>query len=123
MTRDGAKVSSTRRVPRLATRLSGVLQGRSRHEVEILDLSLKGCLVRCPVGLDRGQVMDLTLAMPDEMVAAKVRVADTSQDGESAMGTEPAFLTGLEFIVLPPAGEHQLRQFLDEERKRLRADA
>jgi hypothetical protein len=76
--------------------------------------------LRCPVGLDRGQVMDLTLAMPEQPLAAKVRVADTSQDGESSA---PAFLTGLEFMVLPPVGEQQLRQFLDEERKRRRADA
>jgi hypothetical protein len=123
MTRDGAKASSMRRAPRLATRLSAVLQGRSRYEVEILDLSLRGCLARCPVALDRGQVMDLTLTMSADPVAVKVRVADTSQDGESAAGTQPAFLTGLEFMMLAPDGEHLLRQFLNEEQRRRRAHA
>ncbi len=120
MKASGAGSGSVRRAPRLATHLSAVLEGRSRYDVEILDISLKGCLVRCPVGLDRGQVMDLTLAMPLEPLAAKVRVADTSQDGESL---EPAFLTGLEFMLLPPIGEQLLRRFLDEERRRRRVDA
>jgi hypothetical protein len=114
---------STRRAARLGTRLSAVLQGREPLEVEILDLSLTGCLARCRVLLDRGRVMDLALSIPDHAVLTKVRVAEASRDGEAGEGDEAFFLTGLEFLALPPGGEQALRQFLDAERRRRQTDA
>lgn len=120
---DRAKNGSARRAVRLETRLSAVLQGRDRLEVEVLDLSLRGCLARCRARLDRGLVMDLTLAIPGQPVAAKVRVAGTSCDGEADDVAGPFFLAGLEFLTLPPGGEQVLRQFMEQERKRQQTDA
>jgi c-di-GMP-binding flagellar brake protein YcgR len=117
-----AKSGSVRRAPRLVTRLPAILQGRHRFDVEVLDLSLRGCLARCPSCLDRGLVMDLTLAIPGETFAAKVRVATASRDGEADEVAGPSFLTGLEFLTLPPGGEQALQRFLDQERRRRRAD-
>jgi len=121
--RDRAKSGSTRRAARLGTRLSAVLQGRERLEVEILDLSLTGCLARCQVLLDRGRVMDLALTMSDHTVLTKVRVADSSRDGETGDADQAFFLAGLEFLTLPPGGEQVLQQFLDAERRRQQTDA
>jgi len=121
--KDRAKSGSVRRAARLETRLSAVLLGRDRLEVEVLDLSLRGCLARCRACLDRGLVMDLTLAIPGQAVAAKVRVAGTSRDGEAGDVAGPFFLTGLEFLTLPPGGEQVLQQFMEQERKRQRTGA
>jgi hypothetical protein len=121
--KDRGKNGSARRAVRLETRLSAVLQGRDRLEVEVLDLSLRGCLARCRARLDRGLVMDLTLAIPGQAVAAKVRVAGTFRDGEADDGVGPFFLTGLEFLTLPPGGEQALQQFMEQERKRQRTGA
>jgi hypothetical protein len=119
---EGANSRGVRRAPRLATRLLATLQGRNRFDVEVLDLSLSGCLARGPSWLDSGLVMDLTLAIPGETLAAKVRVAMTSRDGEANEVAGPCFLTGLEFLMLPPGGEQVLQRFLDQERRRRRAE-
>jgi hypothetical protein len=119
---EGANGGGVRRAPRLATYLPATLQGRNLLDVEVLDLSLSGCLARGPSCLDRGLVMDLTLAIPGETLAAKVRVAMTSRDGEASEVLGPRFLTGLEFLTLPPGGEQVLQRFLDRERTRRRAD-
>ena len=116
----GATDGRSRRAPRLATRLSGSLSGKNRFEVEILDLSLTGCLARCPATLDRGLIMDLALELEGEPFSAKVRVADASLDGES--GVEGSrYLVGLEFLALVPQGERLLLRVLREERRRRRS--
>jgi hypothetical protein len=120
--RDGASDGRHRRAPRLTTRLSGSLVGKTRLEVEILDLSLTGCLVRCPVLLDRGLILDLTLDVEGATFAAKVRVAEASRDGQS--GSEGGLcLIGLEFLALPVQGEQLLRSFLQRERRRRQSEA
>lgn len=114
------KDGGSRRVRRLATYLRGVLLGRSRSEVDVLDLSLRGCLARGPSLLDRGLIMDLELQLDRETLSLKVRVADSSRDGEASSDEVPLYLTGLEFLSLPPGGEVQLHHFLDRELHRQR---
>jgi hypothetical protein len=113
---------SLRRVPRLPIRLLATLAARSQFEVEILDLSVRGCLVRSPVRFDRGQIMDFALTLEDQPLSAKVRVAETSCDGETREGAS-AYLTGLEFLALPPPGDITLRHFLDQARRRQKGGA
>jgi c-di-GMP-binding flagellar brake protein YcgR len=96
--------------------MAGELSGRNRFEIEVLDLSATGCLVRCPVGLDRGLIMDLSLEIEGQPFAAKVRVAEASRDGEADQ--DGVYLVGLEFLSVPPQGERQLRGFLQQERRR-----
>jgi hypothetical protein len=62
--------------------------------------------------------MDLALELDDEPFTAKVRVADSSRDGETPDDAEALYLTGLEFLSLPPGGEILLRRFLDREQRR-----
>ncbi len=117
--RDRATNGRQRAAPRLATRLAGSLVGKKRFDVEVLDLSLSGCLVRCPARLDRGLIMDLTLQIEGQQFSAKVRVADSSQDGEAGSG-DRQHLVGLAFLALRPDGEQLLRRFVQQERRRLR---
>lgn len=117
-----AKHETLRRAPRLPIRLLATLVGRSQFEVEILDLSVRGCLVRSPVRFDRGQIMDFTLTLEQQPLAAKVRVAETSCDGEARLDAA-AYLTGLEFLALPPPGDITLRHFLDQARRRQKGGA
>ncbi len=121
--RDGATNGRHRAAPRLATHLAGSLTGKRRVDVQVLDLSLTGCLVRCPASLDRGLIMDLTLQIEGGEFSAKVQVADSSQDGQA--GSEGVlYLVGLAFLALPLEGEHLLRRFFQQERsKRLRSGA
>jgi hypothetical protein len=119
---DNAKDTARRRAPRLALRVGGSLSGRSAREVTLVDLSLTGCLVRCPALLDHGAILDLHLELEEGPLATKVRVSEASLDGESAPG-EPLYLTGLEFLGLPPKDAVRLRRLLDEERRRRSADA
>jgi c-di-GMP-binding flagellar brake protein YcgR len=113
---------SERRAARLATSLHATLDGRRRLDVDVLDLSLTGCLVRCAVGLDRGLILDLALATPQGTVSAKVRVAETSCDGEAGRAAQLSFLTGLEFLSLAPRDEQVLREFFGSERKSRRRE-
>lgn len=119
---DNAKEGGRRRAPRLALRVGGSLSGRSAREVTLVDLSLTGCLVRCPALLDQGAILDLNLELEEGPLGTKVRVTEASLDGESAPG-EPRYLTGLEFLGLPPKHAARLRRLLDEERRRRSADA
>ena len=118
-----SRIDSTRRAPRLPIRLLATLAARSQFEVEILDLSVRGCLVRSPVRFDRGQIMDFALTIESQPLSAKVRVADTSCDGESRPEGASAYLTGLEFLSLPPPGDITLRHFLDQARRRQKGGA
>lgn len=120
---DSAKETGRRRSPRLALRVGGSLSGRSPREVIAVDLSLTGCLVRCPTLLDHGAILDLQLELEDGPLSAKVRVTETSVDGERAPGAPPQYLTGLQFLGLPAKGAARLRRLLDEVRRRRSADA
>lgn len=112
-----------RRSPRLTTRVEGALQGRTRRDVVVLELSLTGCLVRCASALDRGTILDLALRFGPEPFEVKVRVSQSSVEGSPAPGETPHFLAGLEFLGLPAREEAQLRRFIQEERRRKSADA
>ncbi len=122
-TMDSAKETARRRSPRLALRIGGSLSGRSPREVTVVDLSLTGCLVRCQTLLDHGAILDLQLELEDGPLGAKVRVTETSLDGECPPGAPPQYLTGLQFLGLPPKGAVRLRRLLDEVRRKRSADA
>jgi hypothetical protein len=112
-----------RRARRLPVHLEGSLCGRKRREVTLLDMSLTGCLVRCDCRLDTGAILDLSLEMARDPFLAKVRVTEASVDGSAPQGGPAAYLAGLEFLGLSARDEARLRRFLDDERRRLRADA
>lgn len=118
MAEDGLR----RRAPRVRLALEGSLTGRRnvRWDVGVLDLSLSGCLVRCPGHLGAGEILDLRLALGDETVVAKVQVADSSVDGA---GDSPGFLVGLRFFALQVDDERRLRAFIEGERRRASASA
>ncbi len=99
------------------------MSGRSQREVTVVDLSLTGCLVRCPTLLDHGAILDLRLDLEDGPLGAKVRVTEASLDGESAPGQPPQYLTGLQFLGLPPKDAEHLRRLLEAVRRRRSADA
>jgi hypothetical protein len=121
--RDRVKDGSRRRSPRFPIQLQGSLVGRVERAVQIVDLSVTGCLVQCDTLLDQGAILDLRLPVGGE-IAAKVRVATAYLDGAAAAERQARFLAGLEFLGLPPRAEAGLRQFLEQERRRRRsADA
>ena len=112
-----------RRTLRLPVHRDGSLSGRQPRPVELLDLSLSGCLVRCDVPLDAGRILDLELRL-DEPLHAKVKVTNTCLDGAVASGQARRFLAGLEFLGLSAREQAGLRRFLEDERRRRRsADA
>ncbi len=119
-----SKPATRRRAPRLSIDRPGRLKGRRPHDITVIDLSLSGCLVRCPTLLDHGVILDLEVSLDDGPLAARVRVVEASVDGASESGDTPGCLAGLEFLGLHPREDARLRRFLDEERRRRRsADA
>lgn len=111
--------TSTRRAPRLPTRLEGVLSGRSERAVTVMDLSLTGCLIRCAAPLDSGAIMDLRMALDTgTLLTAKVRVTESYLDGSSVPEENPSYLAGLSFLSLSAQEEAHLRRFLEAERRR-----
>src|SRR5262245_11832759 len=112
-----------RRAPRLPIRLQGSLAGRAVRDVTLVDLSMTGCLLRSSAHLDHGVILDLSLHLDDGPLAAKVRVTESSLDGACAEGDEKRYLTGLEFLGLPPRDAERLRKVMAEERRRRSADA
>ena len=80
----------------------------------VVDLSLRGCLVRCDRPLGPGKVLDLRLDLGGRPFAAKVKVAESSVDGTSLSEPRPRYLAGLEFLSLPADEELRLRSFLDD---------
>jgi hypothetical protein len=113
-----------RRAPRLAIDLEGSLTGRVVHPVQVVDLSLVGCLVRCDARLEPGAILDLRLQLDDEPFAAKVRVVDSSLDGSAVPERAPGAMAGLDFVSLAARDQTRLRRFLEVERRRRRsADA
>lgn len=118
-----ARAAASRRSPRLAMDLEGSLVGRVVLPVRLVDLSLVGCLVRCDALLVPGAILDLRLPLGEEPFTAKVRVIDSSLDGNAAPGA-PRAMAGLDFVSLSARDESRLRLFLEDERRRLRsADA
>ena len=114
--------SADRRFTRLSTSLPGVLQARVEQEVDVLDLSLGGCLLRAKGRPEPGAILDLRCDLGPETFRAKVRVREASIDGEAA---EPAsestsYLVGLEFVRLAASDQDLLREFLASESRRRR---
>jgi len=113
---------SRRRAPRLPVHIEGSLAGRAAYPVDVVDLSLTGCLVRSPNALDAGAILDLALTLRADPFRAKVRVVESSLDGAGAPQSGTRYLAGLEFVALSAREELRLRRFLDDERRqRLRA--
>jgi len=110
-----------RREPRITVDLGATLGGRVARVVRVVDLSLVGCLIRSDAPLDAGAVVDLRLEMPDGLLHAKARVAESSLDGASPPGEPQRFLTGLEFMALAAAAEARLRAFVEAIAKRGRS--
>jgi hypothetical protein len=110
-----------RRAPRLAVTLEASLSGRSPRSVTVVDLSLGGCLVRGDAAFDQGAILDLTLPLGGSPLAVKVRVVETSLDGDSLPETQPRYFAGLKFLSLPAADEMRLRAFLESEGRRRRS--
>jgi len=116
--------TARRRAPRLAVAIEASLSGRAPHSVTVIDLSLRGCLIRGDAALDVGAIFDLALTLEGSLLAVKVRVAETSLDGDSLPESQPRYLAGLQFLSLPAADELRLRSFLESESRRRRsADA
>jgi hypothetical protein len=88
--------------------------------VRVVDLSLRGCLLRTDSPLDEGAVVDLRLEMPDGALAAKARVAEASIDGDSLAEGGRRCLAGLEFLGLSAPDERRLLAFVGEAAKRRR---
>jgi hypothetical protein len=107
-----------RRAPRLPVHIEGSLAGRAAHPVDVVDLSLTGCLVRSLTALDAGAILDLALTLHADPFRAKVRVIESSLDGDGAPQSGQRYLAGLEFVALPAREEVRLRRFLDDERRR-----
>ncbi|HET7295307.1 MAG TPA: PilZ domain-containing protein [Vicinamibacteria bacterium] len=118
-----AREPSRRRAPRLPIRLEGSLAGRAVRDVTLVDLSLTGCLLRSDARLDHGAILDLSLRLDDGPLAAKVRVTETCLDGSCAEGEDKRYLTGLEFLGLPPRDAERIRRLMAEERRKRSADA
>jgi hypothetical protein len=109
---------SRRGATRGPTHLEATLEGRSKRAVTVVDLSLTGCLVRGDAALDRGAILDLKLDLQPRPIEVKVRVASSSVEGESLASGSPQYLTGLEFMGLPPGAAARLSRFLATERRR-----
>jgi hypothetical protein len=111
--------SGGRRFVRLATSLPGVLGGRKDRPIEVLDLSLGGCLVRCESRPEPGAILDVRFGLGPEAFRAKTRVREASVDGEAAAGTR--YLVGLEFLRLSASDQDLLREFLEGQSRRRRS--
>jgi c-di-GMP-binding flagellar brake protein YcgR len=111
-----------RRAPRLPMDVEAALSGRTTRSVRLMDLSLTGCLVRCPDRLDPGAILDLRLSLDGADFTAKVRVAEASLEGASPTADSPSYLAGLEFLGLAAREETELRLFLDTRRRRCAPD-
>ena len=109
-----------RRDRRLPVDLPARLGGRLPRAVQVVDLSLVGCLARVEAPLAGGAVVDLDLELPDGPLRTKARVAEASVDGDSLCGPSRHFLVGFEFLALAAADELRLRSFVETEAKRRR---
>jgi hypothetical protein len=107
-----------RRASRLPTEIGGSLTGRCVEPVRVLDLSPRGCLVRCSAHPEPGSIRDLTIELEGAPMSAKVRVAQTSRDGGWVDSADVRYLAGLEFLSLPADDEARLLRFLEAARRR-----
>jgi hypothetical protein len=107
-----------RRSPRLVLRLRGFLNGRARHEIEIVDLSVSGCLARSEKPYDPGLILDLEIELGYERLVAKARVVESSLDGDFEGAAPVRYLVGLAFLTMPSISEYHLRMYLENERRR-----
>ena len=116
----GQKRKTTdRRFTRLHIALPGILEGRTELPIEVLDVSLGGCLVRGQARPEPGAIVDVRFDLGAEVFKAKTRVREASVDGEVA---EPVrYLVGLEFVGLKASDQDLLRQFLVSEGRRRRS--
>jgi PilZ domain len=110
-----------RRAPRVAVALEASVTGRSPRSVTVVDLALGGCLVRGDSAFDAGAILDLSLPFEGAPLAVKVRVVETSLDGDSLPESQPRYLAGLKFLSLSAADEMRLRSFLESEGRRRRS--
>ena len=108
---------SARRALRVPVDLRGTLRHGHAWDVVAMDLSLTGCLLQCPSGLDGGTIVDVALDLGPRRLSAKARVVDVSIDG-SALPAASRYLVGLEFLGLPVREESDLRSFLEGEARR-----
>jgi hypothetical protein len=107
-----------RRSRRLALRLPGTLRGRASWPVDVLDLSLGGCLVRGGARPEPGAILDLQFSLGVEAFSPKVRVREVSLDGATAEGGDARYLMGLEFLRLSASDHDLLLQYLEVEGRR-----
>jgi PilZ domain len=105
----------------MAVALQASLSGRTPRSVTLVDLALGGCLVRGDAAFDVGAILDLTVPLEGSALAVKVRVVETSKDGDSLPESQPRYLAGLKFLSLPAADEMRLRAFLESEGRRRRS--
>jgi c-di-GMP-binding flagellar brake protein YcgR len=117
--KSGKKRTPDRRFVRLALSLPGVLGGRHEHPIEVLDLSLGGCLVRCEANPEPGAIVDVRFGLGPETFKAKTRVREASVDG--AADTPSRYLVGLEFLRLSASDQDLLREFLERQARRRRS--
>src|SRR5262249_4920378 len=110
-----------RRAPRMAVALEASLCGRSPRSVTVVDLAVGGCLVRGDAAFDAGAILDLALPLGGAPLAVKVRVVETSLDGDSLPESQPRYFAGLKFMSLSAADEIRLRSFLRSEGRRRRS--
>jgi hypothetical protein len=115
---EGGSGRDGRRLRRVAVDLAATLGGRSSRAARVLDASRVGCLLRSETPLDVGAVVDLRIELPDGVLRAKARVAETSLDGTSLLGPARRYLAGLEFLGLAAADERRLLSFLETATKR-----
>jgi len=95
----------------------GVLLGREERPVQLVDLSVGGCLVSGDARLAPGAIHDLRLELEDGPLTAKVRVADSSVDGASLDRETPLYLSGLQFVALPAGDERRLLHLVESLRR------
>jgi c-di-GMP-binding flagellar brake protein YcgR len=115
-----SRLAEHRRSPRLRTNLRGILNGRTRHEIEIVELSITGCLARSQKAFDTGRILDLELYLGDASLSTKVRIIETCVNGDAGGDRPTSYLVGLSFLTIPSMSEYRLRLFIDKEKRRLR---
>ena len=95
--------------------LPAQLGARQAHAATLIDLSARGCLVRCQRRPAAGQVLDLGFELDGRPVRGKVRVADVSVGGDAPGSGE--FLVGLEFLGLPPEEGRHVAAWVETRRR------
>jgi hypothetical protein len=103
----------------VAVDLEATLGGRAPRPARVVDLSLRGCLVRTDAALDPGAVIDLRIELPDGVLPVKARVAEASVDGAS-LPEGRLFLAGMSFLGLGARDERRLRAFFEDAWRRRR---